>query len=128
MTVRVRCRVNSTDRSSDRWTSGTSTPSGTTVTLVGQWVTSRRIVPKERERASTAKAPTRVKGKGFDNGKDKTSGRYQGYGYQGACHFCGEVEHKRAECWKYWKDHQNQIRVVDEQEEETIEQVGCQTC
>ena len=36
--------------------------------------------------------------------------------------------HKRAECWKYWKDHQNQIRAVDEQEEEAIEQVECQTC
>ena len=36
--------------------------------------------------------------------------------------------HKRAECWKYWKDHLNQIRAVDEQEEEAIEQVKCQTC
>ena len=27
-----------------------------------------------------------------------------------------------------WKDHQNQIRAVDEQEEEAIEQVECQTC
>ena len=39
-----------------------------------------------------------------------------------------EVGHKRAECWKCWKDHQNQIRAVDEQEEEAIEQVECQTC
>ena len=68
------------------------------------------------------------KGKGFDKGKGKGSGRYQSYGYQGACHYCGEVGHKRAECWKYWKDHQNQIRAVDEQEEEAIEQVECQTC
>ena len=39
-----------------------------------------------------------------------------------------EVEHKRAECWKYWKGHQNRIRAVDEQEEEVIEQVERQTC
>ena len=38
------------------------------------------------------------------------------------------MEHKRAECWKYWKDHQNQIRAVDEQEEEVIEQEERQTC
>ena len=40
----------------------------------------------------------------------------------------GNVGHKRAECWKYWKDHQNHIRAVDEQEEEAIEHVECQTC
>ena len=68
------------------------------------------------------------KGKGFDKGKGKGSGWYQGYVCQGACHYCGEVGHKRAECWKYWKDHPNQIRAVDEQEEEAIEQVECQTC
>ena len=67
------------------------------------------------------------KGKGFDKGKGKGSGRYQGCGYHGACHYCGEVGHKRAECWKYGKDHQNQIRSVDEEEEAT-EQVECQTC
>ena len=60
-------------------------------------------------------------GKGLDKGKGKGSGRYQGYGYKGACHYCGEVGYKRAECWKYWKDHQNQIRAVDE--EEATEQV-----
>ena len=74
------------------------------------------------------KGSDKGKGKGFDKGKGKGSGRYQGYGYQGACHYCGEVGHKRAECWKYWKDHLNQIRAVDEQEEEAIEQVDCQTC
>ena len=67
-------------------------------------------------------------GKGSDKGQGKGSGQYQGYGYQGNCHYCGEVGHKRAECWKYWKDHQNQIRAVDEQDEEAIEQVECQTC
>ena len=36
--------------------------------------------------------------------------------------------HKRSECWKYWKDHQNQIRAMHKQEEEAIEQVECQTC
>ena len=61
MTVRVRCRATLTGRRSGRWTSGTSTPSGTTVTLDGQWVTSRRIAQRERERASTAKVSTRVK-------------------------------------------------------------------
>ena len=74
------------------------------------------------------KGSDKGKGKGFDKGKGKVSGRYQGYGYQGACHYCGEVGHKRAECWKYWKDHLDQIRAVDEQEEEAIEQVECQTC
>ena len=67
-------------------------------------------------------------GKGLDKGKDKGCGRYQGYGYQGACHHCGKVGHERAECWKYWKDHQNQIRAVDELEGEAIEQEERQTC
>ena len=69
-------------------------------------------------------------GKGFDKGQGKGSVWYQGYGYQGTCHHCGEVGHKRAECWMYWKDHQNQIRAVDEQEEEeeAIQQFQCQTC
>ena len=61
------------------------------------------------------KGSDKGKGKFFDKGKGKGFGRYQGYGYQGACHYCGEVGHKRAECWKYWKDHLNQIRAVDEQ-------------
>ena len=51
MTVRVRCRVTLTGWGSGRWTSGTST----------LLVTSRRIAPRERERASTAKVSTRVK-------------------------------------------------------------------
>ena len=75
-----------------------------------------------------AKGSDKNKGKGFDKGEGKGSGRYQGYGYQGTWNYCGEVGHKRAECWKYWKDHQNQIRAVDEQDEEAIEQVECQTC
>ena len=84
-----------------------------------QWATSRTIAPKERARAT---------GKGLDKGKGKGSWRYQGCGYQGACHYCGKVEHKRSECWKYWKDHQNQIRAMHKQEEEAIEQVECQMC
>ena len=43
-------------------------------------------------------------GKGLEKGNDKGSRRHQGCGYRGACHFCGKVEHKRAECWKYRKD------------------------
>ena len=120
LTVRVHFRATSTGRGSGSWASGTSTPSGTPVTLVEQWATSRRIAPKGKGKGKN--------GKGLDKGKGKGSGRYQGYGYQGACHYWGKVGHKRAECWKNWKDHQNQIRAEDEQEEEAIEQVECQTC
>ena len=72
------------------------------------------------------KASDKGKGKGFDKGKGKGFGQYQGYVYEPACHYCGEVGYKRAECLKCGKDHQNQIRAVDE--EEATEQVECQTC
>ena len=46
-------------------------------------------------------------GKGFDKGSDEGKGKRfdkgsRATGYQGAFHECGEVEHKRAERWKYW--------------------------
>ena len=61
MSVRVHCRATSTSGCSGRWASGTSTPSGTVVTLVEQSATSRRIAPKARARARTARVSTRVK-------------------------------------------------------------------
>ena len=97
-------------------TSGTSTPSGTTVTVVGQWATSRRISLKERVRACTAKASTWVKVRVSTRAPTKATasvstrlkaralGGTRASGYEGTCHYCGEVVHKRAECWKYWKD------------------------
>ena len=131
--------IGEVDYSQSAMQSHLDSPSRTTVTLVGQWATSLRIAL--RERASRAKASTRVKVRAstraptmararlFDKGNGKGSGPSQGYGYRGRCHHCGEVGHKGAECWKYWKDHQNQIRAVDEQEEEEAsEQVECQTC
>ena len=36
------------------------------------------------------KGSDKGKGKSFDKGKGKVSGRYQGCGYQGACHYCGD--------------------------------------
>ena len=61
MTVRVHFRATSTGQGSGRWASGTSTPSGTTVTLVEQRATPRRIAPTERARGSTARVSTGVK-------------------------------------------------------------------
>ena len=60
MTVRVHFRAASTGRGSDRWARGTSTPSGTTVTLVEQWATSPRIAPKGKGKGKN--------GKGLDKG------------------------------------------------------------
>ena len=53
--------IGEVDDSQSAMQSHLDSPSGTTVTLVGQWATSLRIALRERERASTAKASTRVK-------------------------------------------------------------------
>ena len=105
MTVRVRCRATSTGWGSGRWTSGTSTPSRTTVALVGAvgpFAKDCKGFDKGSDKGRGKgfdKGSDKGKGKGFDKGKGKGSGPYQGYGYQ-----------------------------QEEEEEEAIEQVECQTC